>query len=286
MPDDETIRRPPSRPRPLSRRATVPTHETAAASRRTTPPLQTATWPRMHRCLRSGRGGRAGMGRAGRGAAPPTAPAAARRGRESRCPGAARRAADRLRLHRGVLVEKGQSTSSSSSAGGSGSLAARFAALRGGTSGAGATGGAPAQASGGGGAATGGGSRSLRWRDRNGRWRRSDRRPGGVSVWEHAVCDHRRRQHRQGHDIARLDRHEDRESRGQGHPSRRNRLVTGAAGANGAISAESIRVGARRGRRPRRAVRRLRRRRWWTWRHAAAAAHGTGGEPALFGKGG
>ena len=180
-------------------------------------------------------------------------------GRESDPAGAARRAADRLRVHRrrarregpellelvGRAARRASPRASRRCAAASPAPARAVARPAGPRSGGGS---AAAAASSRGGA--GGGRR--------------DRRPGGLCLREHAVCDHRRRQHRQGHDLARLDRHEDRESRRQRHPSRRNRDRHGRRRRK-RRDQRRIDPRRRRRRRPRRAVRRLRQRHERRW---------------------
>ena len=171
----------------------------------------------------------------------------------------------------GVLVEKGQSTSSSASSGAPARLSPRASPpCAEGSSGAGASSGA------GGGAGGGGLWRRLRAAPGR-RAARRDRRPGRLSSRKHAVRDHRRRQHGQGHTSpARRVTKTVKADVGGIHPGetvtrhRRQR-------ANGAVSAESIRVGASAGgrlagssaarHRQRRDALAAWRRRWrWRWR--------------------
>ena len=69
--------------------------------------------------------------------------------------------------------------------------------------------------------------------ERIGRRRERDRRSGRLHRREHAVRDRRRRQHREGQDIGGLDRDQDRESRRRGHSSGRNRHRHGSHGREG-----------------------------------------------------
>ena len=121
--------------------------------------------------------------------------------------GAARRAADRVRVHRRRARREGpDAPRAPPRAPAAASLASRFAALRGGAEH----------------ATLHLHERSVVQLEQQRRLCPADRRDGGIPRREHAVCDQLRRQHRQGHNLGRHDREQDRESERQRHPPRRN----------------------------------------------------------------